>query len=66
MTLLHNALQIQLSTYAHHIGDNLMDLEKFLEKNLDGEAYAGAHTCNFQNRFATCMRSSSYYHCATR
>ncbi|KAK9865185.1 hypothetical protein WJX84_007242 [Apatococcus fuscideae] len=47
---LHNSSgirnQIQLSTYAHHIGDNLHDLDKFLEKNLTG-VIGGLHLLPF-------------------
>ncbi|KAK9837666.1 hypothetical protein WJX74_002520 [Apatococcus lobatus] len=38
--------QIQLSTYAHHIGNNLTDLYDFMEKNLQG-AVGGLHLLPF-------------------
>ena len=29
-------MQVQLSAYGHHIGDNLKDLEAFMDKHLKG------------------------------
>lgn len=32
-------MQVQLSAYGHHIGNNLKDLEAFMDKNLEGRCY---------------------------
>ena len=51
-------LQVQLSTYADHIGDNLHDLEQFL----NDERLTGQHSCSLWHDACVMAHASCWHH----